>query len=216
MKRRNVPGWAGALCGVSFATVVSLLGYRWEVISWLDDFDFLTGWVQAVGSIAAIVAGFGVLAVQETARRAEQKNATQRLVLWVYQLGAQAVVQMSECVSLVERGAEEKRQRPKRQVELDHSDLSIIEAQFAKIDTAALLDGTFASQMLVLMMLLNRSISEIKAAEANLKDGAGHEHQTASLRENHLTAAKLLRSYAERMTAQGMKVPTHAPLPVET
>lgn len=50
----TVPGWSGALAGVAIAAVACTIGYWWDLTRWLDDFDYLSGWAQAVGSVCAI------------------------------------------------------------------------------------------------------------------------------------------------------------------
>jgi hypothetical protein len=51
------PGWIGAVVGAGIAASATAAGYWWNLVAWLGDFETLAAWVQAFGSIAAILWG---------------------------------------------------------------------------------------------------------------------------------------------------------------
>jgi hypothetical protein len=55
MTDRQMPWWTGIAWGASGAVLATCAGYWWEVLAWLEDFDKLAGWAQAVGGIASIL-----------------------------------------------------------------------------------------------------------------------------------------------------------------
>lgn len=83
MSKKTLPGWIGGLAGSVIAGFATGIGYWPAPLTWLEKHEALAAWVQAVGSVAAIWAGFHVanrayLRTQHEARLTQHREELRR------------------------------------------------------------------------------------------------------------------------------------------
>lgn len=87
----TVPGWGGILCGAGVAALACLVGYWPETAVWMKQNNELSSWVQAVGSVAAILAsaGLAISIDQKSAARLRRDRHNESLAH--FKAGCQAI-----------------------------------------------------------------------------------------------------------------------------
>ena len=75
MRTRTLPGWIGLLAGCIAAGTATGVGYAPELIYLMDVHPGVAGWVQAIGSIGAIIGAVFVANLQAAADRKARREA---------------------------------------------------------------------------------------------------------------------------------------------
>lgn len=108
MGMTTLPGWAGMITGAAAAGVAASIGYAPELVYLMDVHPGVAGWVQAVGSVAAILVSAG-LAIwigrsEERRRRVASAEAQVRALNVIASLAFNASNAISAGLSSIPNG----------------------------------------------------------------------------------------------------------------